>query len=424
MSGYDVQLADACERDGLGYEEAAAAIDAGELILLRSRASRGRETFRAQLVGSIARKKVVGLIGLGPNERDPDTILTSITPILVAEPHALIELSTNEHGITVRAELKKLIDIPLGACITYDLLTRWRERLTADDVERTFRTSLEAGVDFILVHAGVDWSLIAAMDASQRTMPTTSRGGGLVARYMKTHDVENPIVEHFDLICSLCREYEVVLDLGDVFRPGCLEDAGDDLKLQEIDLLAELRLRARAHGVQVLCESGGHMPLNRIGPLIDEYKRRLGGAPMWLAGPIPLDTGVTLDATVNTLGVVTAAQAGGDLFASITDVEHYAMPTSRETSDAIRRLRVAISAVEYARGDPRVVAQNREMGRARRLNSWTDQAELALYPDLAHQVFTQHSLLKEGKPCTICGQFCPHVIVERENDLRPDLSVV
>src|SRR5690606_3348392 len=101
-----------------------------------------------------------------------------------------------------------------------------------------------------------------------------------------------------------------------------------------------------AGGVQVLCESGGHIPLHLIAELIPAYKQALGGAPLWLAGPMVIDNAVTLDQVVNTLGILTAGRCGGDMFASITHNEHYAMPTAPDTAEAIRYAHVAITAIE------------------------------------------------------------------------------
>ncbi|WP_028479025.1 phosphomethylpyrimidine synthase ThiC [Nocardia sp. CNY236] len=155
--------------------------------------------------------------------------------------------------------------------------------------------------------------------------------------------------------------------------------------------------------MQVLCESGGHIPLHRIGELIPAYKEALGGAPLWLAGPMVIDNAASLDSVVNTIGIAAAGACGGDMFASITQAEHYAMPTAGDTADAVRNARVAITALELGRGNTAEIARQEAMSRARRKNAWKTQTEHAMYPDLANQVFLQQDLLTDGKPCTICG---------------------
>lgn len=420
----DEHFVRSCADEGLAPAHCSEQIARGEMVYLRSEATRMDATHSGLLVGNGTRRKITALIGLGPRERDRQTILATINVILAARPDAIIDLTTNPEGLALRPELRQCIGVPLGACLTYDLFTNWRRPISEAEFVERLEAGLSAGLDFALVHMGMDWPLLEAMNKSSRIMPTTSRGGGLVARYMKTHKRENPFLEYIDAIADVFSRLEVVVDLGDIFRPGCVADAGDDLKWGEIELLAGARKLLLGRGAQVLCESGGHMPINRIPDLIGSYKAALGGAPLWLAGPMVVDRAVTLDSIVNTIGVAIAGQYGGDMFASITQNEHYAMPTAPETAEGVRNVRVAIAALDLAREFQREVELNREMSKARRLNAWMDQAQLALYPDLANQVFLKHDLLKEGKPCTICGAYCPHVIVKKDEELGVDLSVV
>lgn len=420
----DAQFLAACAVESVEPAPVAAAIEDGTVVLLRSRASRSVEQFTPTLVGTGTRAKITALIGLGPRDRDRAAILESMSVIIAARPDAVIDLTTNPEGIQLRQELKSVMGVPLGACLTYDLFGESRYKISRSEFLERFEAGLSPGVDFALVHIGMTWPLIEAMKNSDRIMPTTSRGGGLISRYMLRHNCENPLLEYLDDIADICRQYEVVLDLGDIFRPGCIADAGDALKERELEVIAEARLRLIDRGVQVLCETGGHMPIDKIPDLISRYKRIVGGAPLWLAGPMVVDTAVTLDSIVNTIGVAIAGQHGGDMFASITQNEHYAMPTAVETAEAVRNVRVAITALDVARQHEPAITRNRELSKARRLNAWSDQAQLSIYPDLSRQVFLQHDLLKDGKPCTICGIYCPHVVVKKEHETPADLTVV
>ncbi len=413
----DKQFQLACERDELDREFALNELAAGRLVFLSSSVSARKENYKAILVGTKARRKVTALLGLGPREEDLEIVMSTLPVILTAGPDAIMDLTTNDKGNLIRGILKRDTDLPVGACITYDILTDFKRPFTGQEIGERVSAALETGIDFALVHVGIDRRARETMAKTTRVMPTTSRGGGLVARYMDVHGTENPFIEFFDDICAAFREYRSVLDLGDIFRPGCLHDAGDEEKEQELELLASYRTRAMELGVQVLCESGGHMPLDRIPELTMRYKEILGGAPLWLSGPVPLDIGVTLDDVVNAIGVSVAAQYGGDMFCSITHNEHYAMPTAPDTAAGVRATRIAIAAAEVARRRPSAVEQNRKMGEARRLNSWTDQAEHALFPDLAHQAFLQNDLLTDGKPCTVCGQFCPLIVVSKNQEV-------
>ncbi|WP_019927811.1 phosphomethylpyrimidine synthase ThiC [Nocardia sp. BMG111209] len=412
-SSADIQFIETCAAEDLAPEDAAAAIATGQLVFLRSAASRIQPDFSPLLVGAGTRRKISALIGLGPKDTDRDKIVQAMSVILAARPDAVMDLTTNPEGIALRRELKEIVGVLLGACVTYDLFTEPRKKLSRNEFLERFEHGLAGGIDFVLAHFGMSPALAEMMTRSDRIMPTTSRGGGLIDRYMRIHQCDNPLLEHLDGIIDICRRLEVVVDLGDVFRPGATADAGDETKWAEIQLLADVRKQILAGGVQVLCESGGHIPLHRIGELIPAYKEALGGAPLWLAGPMVIDNAVSLDSIVNTIGIATAGACGGDMFASITQAEHYAMPSAGDTAAAVRNARVAITALELSRGNATEITRQAAMSRARRKNAWKTQAEHAMYPDLANQVFLQQDLLTDGKPCTICGIYCPHVVTAK-----------
>ncbi|WP_330231414.1 phosphomethylpyrimidine synthase ThiC [Nocardia sp. NBC_00508] len=414
----DPQFFATCAQEGIDPVDAALAVQQGTLVFLRSEASRHMTDYRPLLVGAGTRRKVAGLIGLGPRDSNRQAIVESMSVILAAGPDSVMDLTTNPEGVALRADLKEVVGVPLGACLTYDLFASPRKKFGRNEFLDRFEMGLAPGVDFVLIHAGINPGLAEMSEKSDRIMPTTSRGGGLLARYMRMHDCNNPLIEFFDGIIDICKRREVVLDLGDIFRPGATADAGDELKWREILLLSELRKDALASGVQVLCESGGHIPLHRIPELIPAYKDALGGAPLWLAGPMVVDNAVTLDSIVNTIGVATAGQHGGDMFASITQVEHYAMPGATDTAEAIRNVRVAITALDLVRSWPPEVERQRAISVARRANDWDIQQGHALYPGLAGNAFIEHGLRK-GAPCTICGSLCPHITAKKEHDETP-----
>ncbi|MBO0853303.1 MAG: phosphomethylpyrimidine synthase ThiC [Nocardia sp.] len=302
----DPQFIESCVVEGLDPEDAAIAVTTGQLVFLRSAASRTQDGYAPLLVGAGTRRKISALIGLGPKDTDRDKIVQTMSVILAARPDAVMDLTTNPEALALRRDLKEVMGVPLGACVTYDLFTDPRKKLSRNEFLERFEQGLAGGVDFVLAHFGMNPVLAEMMRCSNRIMPTTSRGGGLIDRYMRIHRCDNPLLEYLDGIIDICRRLEVVVDLGDIFRPGATADAGDEMKWAEIGLLAEVRKQILAGGVQVLCESGGHIPLHRIGELIPAYKEALGDAPLWLAGPMVIDNAVSLDSVVNTIGIAAA----------------------------------------------------------------------------------------------------------------------
>ncbi len=48
--------------------------------------------------------------------------------------------------------------------------------------------------------------------------------------WMLHNGEENPLCSEFDYLLEIAREHDVILSLGDGLRPGCLEDASDELQ--------------------------------------------------------------------------------------------------------------------------------------------------------------------------------------------------
>ncbi|MBF6234592.1 phosphomethylpyrimidine synthase ThiC [Nocardia farcinica] len=126
----DPQFVATCAREGIGVEEAAAAVANGTMVFLRSYDSRSQDGYSPILVGAGTRRKVTALIGLGPRDTDRAAIVDSMAVINAAGPDAVIDLTTNPEGIALRRELKDVVGVPLGCCLTYDLFAQPRTKGT------------------------------------------------------------------------------------------------------------------------------------------------------------------------------------------------------------------------------------------------------------------------------------------------------
>ena len=65
-------------------------------------------------------------------------------------------------------------------------------------------------------------------------MKIVSKGGSLTASYMKLNDVENPFLKYFEDFLELAKEYDIVINLGNTLRSGCIHDKVDEFQLSEI----------------------------------------------------------------------------------------------------------------------------------------------------------------------------------------------
>jgi len=105
---------------------------------------------------------------------------------------------------------------------------------------------------------------ISALYSRKRILGIVSRGGAILAGWIRRNKKENPFYEYFDEILDIAREYDVTLSLGDGLRPGSILDATDPGQLAELKILGQLALRAQKAGVQAMIEGPGHVPLGQI----------------------------------------------------------------------------------------------------------------------------------------------------------------
>jgi phosphomethylpyrimidine synthase len=147
------------------------------------------------------------------------------------------------------------------------------------------------------IHAGVLREHLKFV--KNRLIGIVSRGGSLLAKWMLIHNRQNPMYELWDDICEIMRRYDVSFSIGDGLRPGGLADATDRAQLAELETIGELTERAWAHGVQVMVEGPGHVPLDQIEFNMKLQRQLCHGAPFYVLGPLVTDIFPGYETTVN-----------------------------------------------------------------------------------------------------------------------------
>ena len=117
--------------------------------------------------------------------------------------------------------------------------------------------------------------MLGELRRKKRILGIVSKGGSITSAFMLMNQCENPFIEHFDEVISICRRHDIVLSLGNTARSGCIHDRRDRMQLAEIRQNVELAHQAHSAGVQVIIEgAGGHIRSDRIAPLVKYYKKQ------------------------------------------------------------------------------------------------------------------------------------------------------
>ncbi|MDI6732792.1 MAG: phosphomethylpyrimidine synthase ThiC [Planctomycetota bacterium] len=292
-------------------------------------------------------------------------------------------------------------------------------KLTAEDIFKTIENHCRDGVDFITVHCGVTRDVVSILNTDGRVGGMVSRGGTIMAEWMKMHQRENPLYEHFDRLLEIAREYDVVLSLGDGLRPGAICDAFDRVQIAELMVLAELARRARKADVQVIIEGPGHVPLNQIQAQVQLEKTLCDEAPFYVLGPLVLDSAPGYDHITSAIGAAVAGWAGADFICYVTPSEHLGLPTAEDVREGVIAARIAAQAADVAKGNPASLSHNKTFSEYRRQCDWEKQIKLAIDPEKAKH-YRKRRKTKSRTACSMCGEICVYNIVRsREFGVGP-----
>ncbi|OSC21819.1 phosphomethylpyrimidine synthase ThiC, partial [Mycolicibacillus koreensis] len=135
-------------------------------------------------------------------------------------------------------------------------------KLTWEIYRDTVIEQAEQGVDYMTVHAGLLFEHVPL--TAERITGIVSRGGSIMAKWCMANQQQSFLYTHFAELCEIFAHYDVTVSLGDGLRPGCIADANDAAQFAELRTLGELTKVAKSHGVQVMIEGPGHVPMHKI----------------------------------------------------------------------------------------------------------------------------------------------------------------
>ena len=390
--------------EALTPEVAMEAIKAGSMVLLGNPAHTG---VRPLLVGQPARVKVNANLGTSPLSNCMQTELHKLATALAAGADTVMDLSIAGDLDAIRTAMLAACPRPLGTVPIYAVGQRLLDadrpisEMLPDDLFAEIAKQAAQGVDFITVHCGL--SRRGAELATGRTLGIVSRGGSMLARWMRETGRENPLLEDFDRLLDICRPHNLTLSLGDGLRPGAGSDAGDAAQWEEVVNLGQLAAHARSRGVQCMIEGPGHLPLQQVRAQIMGIKQLVGQAPLYVLGPLCCDSAPGHDHMAGAIGAALAVEAGADFLCYLTPAEHLTLPDAADVHAGVMASRLAAHVGEIALKRPWALAREAAMNKARMALDWEGMAAAALDPARLHARREPH---KGEEVCAMCGKFC------------------
>jgi len=175
-------------------------------------------------VGRGLRVKVNANLGTSPDYADVEMELAKLAAARETGADSIMDLSTGGDIPEVRRRLMDACDLTVGTVPIYEAAAAAARthgdiaKMTAEDMLASVRRHAEDGVDFVTVHCGVARRIVESEAVGRRVCGIVSRGGMFLAHWIRRHGQENPLLERFDELLDMAREYDVTLSLGDGLR--------------------------------------------------------------------------------------------------------------------------------------------------------------------------------------------------------------
>jgi len=336
----------------------------------------------------------------------------------------IMDLSTGRDIHLTREWILRNSPVPVGTVPMYQALEKVDgdpTKLTWELYRDTVIEQCEQGVDYMTVHAGVLLRYIPL--TINRTTGIVSRGGSIMAAWCLAHHTESFLYTNFAELCEILARYDVTFSLGDGLRPGSIADANDEAQFAELRTLGELTKIAKSHGVQVMIEGPGHVPLHKIVENVRLEEELCEEAPFYTLGPLATDIAPAYDHITSAIGAAIIAQAGTAMLCYVTPKEHLGLPDRNDVKVGVIAYKIAAHAADLAKGHPLAQRRDDALSKARFEFRWHDQFALSLDPDTAREYHDETMPAEPAKTahfCSMCGpKFCSMRITQ---DIRASVE--
>ncbi|MEX0885047.1 MAG: phosphomethylpyrimidine synthase ThiC [Phycisphaeraceae bacterium] len=406
------QMQRVAEREGfLSPEQVRDEVAAGRMVIPANKTHLGYQ-LDAMAIGRASRTKVNANMGASPVSSGTEEEVEKLQWAERWGADTVMDLSTGGDLDACREALVRHSTVPIGTVPIYSMIIgRKLEDLDREIILETLEHQARQGVDYFTIHAGVLKEHLKL--AKNRLIGLVSRGGSMLAKWMLTHNKQNPMYDAWEDICRVMRAHDVTFSIGDGCRPGGLADATDELQLAELVAIAELTERAWRQGCQVMVEGPGHVPLDQIEYNMKLQRRLCHGAPFYVLGPLTTDIFPGYDHITSAIGATNAGYHGAAMLCYVTPKEHLGLPKREDVKQGCIAYKIAAHAADVALGIPGTRDRDDELTRARAALNWQRHFELSFDPDTA-RAYHDEDLDVDTDFCAMCGHDWCSVRISKE----------
>ena len=396
------QMTEVAEDEGLAAEEIRALVSTGEIVIPHNI----HHEFRAIGIGKGLRTKVNANIGASNFHQLIEEEVEKLYTAVRYGADSVMDLSTGTDLDKIRAEILSRCSVMIGTVPIYQLGSEGTiMELEAEKFLDVIERQASQGVDYMTLHCGVTRESVKRLRGHPRIEGIVSRGGAMLAAWIERTGNENPLFEHFDEVCAVCREHDVTISMGDGLRPGATGDATDRGQIGE--LLRDGRIdRARAANGRPgddrgsrPCAAGSNRSQREAG------EARLRGRAVLCARAADLrrrarlrphhrrDRRSDCRGERNRFPVLCHARRASRL------------PDIDDVRDGVIATRIAAHSGDLVKGVRGAKVWNDQMSRYRKALNWEGMYAMAMDPDKARR-YKEESEASGSNVCSMCGSLC------------------
>ncbi|MHA1150684.1 MAG: phosphomethylpyrimidine synthase ThiC [Promethearchaeota archaeon] len=355
-------------------------------------------------IGSIFRTKINVNIGTSSSTID---FKGELEKVRIAEKYGADTLSDLSMGGDIDAIRKKIIEsssLPITTVPIYQAVVEAQSltNISEESIFKVIQKQILDGISSIVIHAGFTLNDIKKMDG-KRVMGIVSKGGSFTASIMSANSIENPFATNFEYILELIKEQDIVINLGNAMRSGCIHDRIDGFQISEMKRNGKLAKQANKKGIQVILESlGGHVNAKDLIEHVRLHKIKTANRPLFVSGPLPVDNAVGYDHISAAIGGAFASGYGADYLCAITPAEHLSLPTVEDIKRGLIACRIAAHVGDSMKfGLNHLFNDDLELSKNRFIKNWGKQFQHSIDPE---EPIKRHH--PDEKTCSMCGKFC------------------
>ncbi|MHA2287881.1 MAG: phosphomethylpyrimidine synthase ThiC [Promethearchaeota archaeon] len=304
----------------------------------------------------------------------------------------------------IRRNILEISNLPLTTVPIYQAVVEAGSisNVSEDLIFKVIEKQIKDGISSIVVHSGFTLETLNRMKG-KRIMKIVSKGGSLTATVMKSAGMENLFLKNFESLLELVKEHDIVINLGNAMRSGCIHDKVDEFQLTELKANAKLAKIANNFGVQVILESlGGHINANDIIKYVKLCKKLTNDRPLFVSGPLPIDTATGRDHIAAAIGGSFASGFGADYICAITPAEHLSLPSIEDIKEGLIACKIAAHVGDSMKfGLNHLFTNDLELSKNRFSKNWKKQFEYCIDPIEPEK---RHPITEEI--CSMCGAHC------------------